>query len=78
MEEYNRLGQTRSLGCIRLNCRDAKWIYDNCQLGTQVYISPTETDGPLKKPSGLQLPSWHTWDPTDPTAYYACQQRGCH
>ena len=78
VEEYNRLGQTRSLGCIRLNCRDAKWIYDNCQLGTQVYISPTETDGPLKKPSGLQLPSWHTWDPTDPTAYYACQQRGCH
>ena len=78
VEEYNLLGTTRSLGCIRLNCRDAKWIYDNCALGTQVYISPTETDGPLKKPTGLKLPSWHTWDPTDPTAYYACQQRGCH
>lgn len=76
--EYNRLGQTRSMGCIRLCCRDAKWIYDNCQLGTQVYISPSETSGPLSKPTGLQLPSWHTWDPTDPTAYYACQKRGCH
>ena len=76
--EYNMLGQTRSMGCIRLCCRDAKWIYDNCQIGTQVYISPSETSGPLAKPTGLKLPSWHTWDPTDPTAYYACQKRGCH
>ena len=76
--EYNQLGNTRSLGCIRLNCEDAKWIYDNCQLGTQVYISPTETSGPLSKPAGLQIPSWHTWDPTDPTAYVYCDQHGCH
>lgn len=76
--EYNNLGTTRSLGCIRLNCEDAKWIYDNCALGTHVYISPSETSGPLKKPTGLKLPSWHTWDPTDPTAKYLCQQRGCH
>ena len=41
--EYNQLGNTRSLGCIRLNCEDAKWIYDNCQLGTQVNISSTLT-----------------------------------
>ncbi|MGI6254842.1 MAG: S-layer homology domain-containing protein [Acutalibacter sp.] len=76
--EYNHLGDTRSLGCIRLNCEDAKWIYDNCQLGTQVYISATETTGPLSKPAGLQIPSWHTWDPTDPTAYVYCDQHGCH
>ncbi len=76
--EYNRLGETRSLGCIRLNCRDAKWIYDNCALGTKVYISPTETSGPLSKPAGIQIPSWHTWDPTDPTAYYMCDKYGCH
>lgn len=76
--EFNQLGTTRSLGCIRLCCRDAKWIYDNCQLGTQVFISAIETSGPLAKPTGIKLPSWHTWDPTDPTAYYACQQRGCH
>ena len=78
VDEYNKLGQTRSLGCIRLCCRDAKWIYDNCQIGTQVYISGTETSGPLGKPTGIQLPSWHTWDPTDPTAYAYCDQHGCH
>lgn len=78
VDEYNRLGETRSLGCIRLNCRDAKWIYDNCALGTEVYISPNETSGPLPKPGGIQIPSWHTWDPTDPTAAYRCVQAGCH
>ena len=76
--EYNQLGNTRSLGCIRLNCEDAKWIYDNCQLGTQVNISSTLTSGPLAKPAGLQIPSWHTSDPTDPTAYVYCDQHGCH
>ena len=78
VEEYNRLGETRSLGCIRLNCRDAKWIYDNCALGTKVYISATETSGPLAKPAGLTIPKDHTWDPTDPTAYYMCDRLGCH
>lgn len=76
--EYNNLGTTRSLGCIRLNCEDAKWIYDNCALGTHVFISATETSGPLKKPAGLKIPSWHTWDPTDPTAKYMCERCGCH
>lgn len=78
VNEYNLLGSTRSLGCIRLTCRDAKWMYDNCELGTQVEISPTETDGPMKKPTSIKLPAGHSWDPTDPTAYYLCQQRGCH
>lgn len=76
--EYNHLGDTRSAGCIRMNCRDAKWIFDNCQLGTRVEISSWETGGPLQKPDGLQIPSWHSWDPTDPTAYWKCQQTGCH
>lgn len=34
--EYDRLGEEASLGCIRLCVADAKWIYDNCQAGTQV------------------------------------------
>jgi len=76
--EYNHLGDTRSMGCIRMNCRDAKWIYDNCALGTKVEISSWETGGPLKKPDGIKIPSWHTWDPTDPTAYWKCKQLGCH
>ena len=78
VHEYNRLGETRSLGCIRLTCADAKWMYDNCALGSKVFISAIETSGPLSKPGSLKLPSWHTWDPTDPTAYWKCQQKGCH
>ena len=78
VEEYNHLGDTRSLGCIRLNCRDAKWIYDNCVLGTKVEITTAEKGGPLQKPEGLQIPSWHTWDPTDPTATGYCKSHGCH
>ncbi len=76
--EYNLLGETRSAGCIRMNCREAKWVYDNCQLGTEVHISSWETGGPLQKPAGLWIPDWHTWDPTDPTAYWKCQEVGCH
>ena len=43
-----------------------------------MYISGTETSGPLGKPTGIQIPYWHTWDPTDPTAYAYCDQYGCH
>ena len=78
VDEYNRLGTTRSAGCIRLTSGDAKWIYDNCNLGTSVFISGIETSGPLPKPTSLKIPSWHTWDPTDPTAAYKCKEHGCH
>lgn len=79
VDEYNHLGDTRSLGCIRLNCKNAKWIYDNCPLGTKVFITTAEASGPLPKPAGLApLPYWHTWDPTDPTAYWRCRENGCH
>jgi lipoprotein-anchoring transpeptidase ErfK/SrfK len=33
--EYDKLGETASLGCIRLTVEDAKWIYDNCAKGTR-------------------------------------------
>lgn len=75
---YNWLGTTQSLGCIRLQCKDAKWVYDHCQVGTHVNIDPYVNEGPFDKPEFHQIPSWHTWDPTDPTAYYLCQQHGCH
>ena len=75
---YNYLGNIASHGCIRLQAGDAKWIYDNCGLGTAVVITGSESSGPIDKPGFTPLPSWHTWDPTDPTAYYLCQQRGCH
>lgn len=75
---YNQLGSSVSHGCVRLTAGDAKWIYDNCALGTTVIVYDSSTPGPYGKPSSYTLPSWHTWDPTDPTAYSRCQQRGCH
>ena len=76
---FNQLGTTCSHGCVRLMCKDAKWIYDHCALETKVVIySDRSTYGPLGRPTAYKLPSWHTWDPTDPNMYYKCQQRGCH
>lgn len=74
---YNMLGQTASHGCIRLTSRDAKWIYDNCPLKTKVIIYNSSSYEPLQKPTSYKLPSWHTWDPTDPTQT-RCAERGCH
>lgn len=33
-----RLGQQLSHGCVRLDIKNAKWIYDNIPYGTKVYI----------------------------------------
>lgn len=65
---YRNLGKQASHGCIRLCTRDAKWIYDNCDYGTQVRI--VSAAGPKAAP----LPPLNTsstyqgWDPTDPAA----------
>ena len=70
-EEYNGLGAPASLGCVRLQTVDAKWIYDNCPRGTKVTIyDDAENPGPLGKPEKL-IPSIsqeqaNGWDPTDP------------
>lgn len=64
--DYNKLGSPASHGCIRLCVRDAKWIYDNCGLGTTVNIYDSVDPGPLGKPSTIKIPSWQNWDPTDP------------
>jgi len=70
MEEYEKLGQPASLGCVRLCVRDAKWIYDNCPNNTQVRVisgkngpdhSETEPIPPLNYDS-----KYKGWDPTDP------------
>ncbi|MDE6916215.1 MAG: L,D-transpeptidase, partial [Lachnospiraceae bacterium] len=37
-EQFNLLGEAASLGCVRLTCADAKWIYDNCAAGTEVIV----------------------------------------
>lgn len=68
--EYNKLGETASMGCIRLAVKDAKWIYDNCSSGTTVKIYRSDTAEPLAKPDAKKIDlndtSKRGWDPTDP------------
>jgi len=66
---YNQLGENVSLGCVRLTCIDAKWIYDNCPPGTTVEIFDGPTTSVPEKPSALQIDPnspYSGWDPTDP------------
>ena len=66
---YNRLGEADSMGCVRLTCVDAKWIYDNCANGTIVEVYDSANPGPLGKPAAQKIdPSSPNagWDPTDP------------
>ena len=69
-EEYNLLGTSASLGCIRLKVEDVKWIYDNCPDGFPCVIYDDElTPGPLGKPEVPQIDTADErrgWDPTDP------------
>ena len=67
--EYDKLGTFASKGCVRLTVQDAKWIYDNCAIGTQVEFYSSANPGPLGKPSAKKISSYEEvrgWDPTDP------------
>ena len=64
-EMYNQLGTLCSHGCIRLTIEDAKWIYENCSMGTEITIYSDDNPGPMGKPSFSQIPYEQTWDPTD-------------
>lgn len=70
--EYDKLGTSASAGCIRLKVEDAKWIYDNCQSGTEVEFYASSDPGPLGKPSSMHLTELFEdlrgWDPTDPNS----------
>ena len=67
---YDQLGQRVSMGCVRLTVKDAKWIYDNCAVGTQVEFYSSSNPGPLGKPSAMKISNAPSnvrgWDPTDP------------
>ena len=75
-EEYNDLGGPASMGCVRLQTVDAKWIYDNCPAGTKVTVyEDPDVPGPLGKPEKLvshiteqMYAKYNGWDPTDPAA----------
>ncbi len=64
-EEYDKLGSPASHGCVRLCVRDSKWIYDNCPLGTQVFV--TNTSGPEGEgvPTRNTDSAYNGWDPSD-------------
>lgn len=71
-EEYNKLGKTASMGCIRLTVEAAKWIYDNCPVGTTVKMYRGEKKEPLQPATVQKINvkdiARRGWDPTDPDA----------
>lgn len=69
-EEYNKIGTRATAKNIRLSVADAKWIYDNCQVGTTVRIINSDNKGyfPLGVPKALKLTENSKslkYDPTD-------------
>lgn len=65
-QEYNKLGSPASDGCIRLRCIDAKWIHDNCAVGTQVEIVNGGSYPGASSGVGVGKIGETGWDPTDP------------
>lgn len=70
-DAYNNLGTAASMGCVRLETADAKWIFDYCPAGTPVTIYENyDSPGPLGKPektvSYISPEAYNGWDPTDP------------
>lgn len=65
-EEFNKLGEEASLGCVRMATADVKWIYDNCPNNTPIKIYDDDNAGPLGKPEAIRITDTSCkWDPTD-------------
>ena len=68
-EEFDKLGTSCSMGCVRLQVKDAKWIYDNRKNVSGVEFTNTGSTGPLGRPSAPKISGneeCRGWDPTDP------------
>lgn len=66
VEEFNKLGEDASLGCVRMAVADTKWIYENCDYNTRVKIYDDDNPGPLGKPDTIKITDFTCgWDPTD-------------
>ena len=66
--EYDKLGTSASMGCVRLKVEDARWIYYNIGAGTIVEFYESSDPGPLGKPSAPRISDnveCRNWDPTD-------------
>ena len=67
--EYDQLGTACSMGCVRLQVADAKWIYDNRDGIAGVEFYSSDVAGPLGKPDLTPISGnmdCRGWDPTDP------------
>lgn len=67
-EEFNKLGTSASMGCVRLQVSDAKWVYDNAADIEAVRFFSDTDPGPLGWPTAPYISSAEDngWDPTDP------------
>lgn len=66
-KEFNKLGKHASQGCVRLMIADAKWIYDNLEMGTEVIVIDADSkEDPLGTPPTIKIDESVGWDPTDP------------
>lgn len=66
VEEYNKLGTSASMGCVRMQIADVKWIYENCTIYTPVTVYDDDNPGPLGKPEAIRITDMSCgWDPTD-------------
>ena len=69
VSEYNKLGHSASLGCIRMRVSDIKWIYDHCKSGTEITIYDKKGEKPpidYEAPQRLsKKETKSSWDPTD-------------
>ena len=71
--EFDKLGTAASMGCVRLQVVDAKWIHDNAKQGNiqAVEFYSSSDPGPLGKPMAPKISdneACRNWDPTDPDA----------
>lgn len=67
-EEFNKLGEPASQGCVRMMVADVYWIMRNCDLNTPVHVIDADTKAdPLGRPAAVKIPAGVTWDPTDNT-----------
>lgn len=68
--EFNKLGQPASLGCVRLICAHAGWIFYNCPEGFVTIIYDAETD-PIHHNGYTHIDesneTTRVWDPSDIT-----------
>jgi len=74
-DEYNKLGNPASLGCVRLCLSDIYWLFAYCPSGFETIIyDDYALAGPLGKPASLIIDTTNeltrNWDPTDPENPY--------